>query len=269
MFRPKTMNSAVFVKAVPIVEGVSISVKENDIAKETVKYMMNESDEYALEEAVRLKEKHGGAVTVITLTHEKQRRQSEQILRECYAKGADKTILLVDEAFQNLDPSMTSRILSSAVKDLNFDLIFTGVQASDDNWAATGPMIAQLLGIPYATLVSNLQTGDVGVIRVQRELEENVKEVVELSLPALLTIQTGINTPRYAPFAKIRAAMKMEIMTRTLRDLGLDQNTIQSWRGSIISRMNIPIVKKKVEIIGGKPGEEAANLAKILREKGF
>ncbi|MEM3737058.1 MAG: electron transfer flavoprotein subunit beta/FixA family protein [Candidatus Bathyarchaeia archaeon] len=264
------MNIVVCVKSVPLVEGVDLKVSGTDIAKETLKFAINEWDEYALEEAVLLKEKLGGEVTVLTLTTPKQSKNIEQTLRECYAKGADNAIQLVDEIVDNLDPFAKSKILSKVIKGLSFDLVFTGVQASDDGCAQIGPTVATLLGLPYVTLVTKLEILAGGkAAKVERELEEGFKQVVELPLPALLTIQTGINVPRYAPFAKIRAAMKKEIKTLSLKDIGLDPAEVMGWKRASVAKMAIPVVERKTVIIRGSPEEEAAGLVSILREKGF
>ena len=151
--------------------------------REDVSYEVNEPDAFALEEALRQKEKHGGEVVVITAGP----ARSQQVLREALAKGADRAIHLEDPAFVGLDAFSTARAVAAAIKDDHFDLIFTGLQSDDYGFAQTGVILAELLGWPHATIIMQIEKND-GGIRVKRELEAGYFQFVDMPLPAVLTI---------------------------------------------------------------------------------
>src|ERR671927_1311330 len=169
--------------------------------REDVSYEVNEPDAYALEEALRQKEKHGGEVVAITSGP----ARSQQVLREALAKGADRAIHLEDEKFVSLDALNTAKAFAAAIKDEQFDMIFTGLQSDDYGYAQTGVILAQLLGWPHATIIMEIQKQD-GGIRVKRELEAGYFQHVDMPLPAVLTIQSGINKLRYATLIGIKQA---------------------------------------------------------------
>ena len=169
--------------------------------REDVSYEVNEPDAYALEEALRQKEKHGGEVVVITSGPPR----AQQVLREALAKGADRAIHLEDNAFVGLDALNTARAFAAAIKDEQFDLIFTGLQSDDYGYAQTGVVLAELLGWPHATIIMQIEKNDAG-IRVKRELEAGFFQFVDMPLPAVLTIQSGINKLRYATLIGIKQA---------------------------------------------------------------
>src|SRR5258707_7774892 len=156
--------------------------------REDVSYEVNEPDAYALEEALRQKEKHGGEVVVITAGPVR----AQQVLREALAKGADRAIHLEDNSFVALDAFNTARTFAAAIKDEQFDLIFTGLQSDDYGYAQTGVILAEILGWPHATIIMHIEKSDAG-IKVKRELEAGFFQNVEIPLPAVLTIQSGIN----------------------------------------------------------------------------
>src|SRR5205085_1738109 len=155
--------------------------------RDDVSYEVNEPDAYALEEALRQKEKHKGEVVVITSGP----ARAAQVLREALAKGADRAIHLEDNAFVGLDALNTSRAIAAAIRDDKFDLIFTGLQSDDYGYAQTGVILAELLGWPHATIIMQIEKSDSG-IRVKRELEAGFFQFVDMPLPAVLTIQSGI-----------------------------------------------------------------------------
>ena len=156
--------------------------------REDVSYEVNEPDAFALEEALRQKEKHTGEVVVVTAGP----ARALQVLREALAKGADRAIHLEDDAFVGLDAYNTARTIAAAIKDEKFDLIFTGLQSDDYGYAQTGVILAEILGLPHATIIMQIETKD-GGIRVKRELEAGFFQFVDMPLPAVLTIQSGIN----------------------------------------------------------------------------
>src|SRR5256885_5660361 len=186
--------------------------------REDVSYEVNEPDAYALEEALRQKEKHGGEVVVITAGP----ARAQQVLREALAKGADRAIHLDDAGFVALDAFNTSRAIAAAIRDDKFDLIFTGLQSDDYGYAQTGVILAELLGWPHATIIMQIEKSDSG-IRVKRELEAGFFQFVDIPLPAVLTIQSGINKLRYATLIGIKQAKTKPMRKVTM---GVGQSAI-------------------------------------------
>src|SRR5258708_7980841 len=162
--------------------------------RDDVSYEANEPDAYALEEALRRKERHGGEVVVITAGP----ARAQQVLREALAKGADRAIHLEDQAFVGLDAINIARAFAAAIKDEQFDLIFTGLQSDDYGYAQTGVILAELLGWPHATIIMQIEKQD-GGIRVKRELEAGYFPFLGIRLPRVLTTHATINKLRYAP----------------------------------------------------------------------
>jgi len=187
--------------------------------REDVSYEVNEPDAFALEEALRQKEKHGGEVVVITAGP----ARAMQVLREALAKGADRAIHLEDNAFVGLDAYNTARAIAAAIvvgqsKDEKFDLIFTGLQSDDYGYAQTGVILAQILGLPHATIIMQIEKTETG-IRVKRELEAGFFQFVDMPLPAVLTIQSGINKLRYATLIGIKQAKAKPLRKVTLAEV--------------------------------------------------
>jgi electron transfer flavoprotein beta subunit len=229
------------------------------IDERDLSYEMSEADAYALEEALRQKEKHGGEVVVICLGPERVR----QSVKEALAKGADRAIHLTDPVFEgSLDATATARALAAALKDETYDLIFTGLQSDDYGFAQVGLILAEMLGIASATIVMEVQPGEGGV-RVKRELEAGWFQWVRVETPALLTIQSGINQLRYATLKGIMAAKKKEIRELRASDLGLSADDLKP--AQIIERAYLPEKTKPTELIEGKPAEAAAKLVEKLR----
>src|SRR5438477_1420431 len=219
--------------------------------REDVSYEVNEPDAFALEEALRQKEKHSGEVVVITAGPPR----AQQVLREALAKGADRAIHREDNAFVGLDAYNTARAFAAAIKDEQFDLIFTGLQSDDYGYAQTGVILAELLGWPHATIIMQIETTDSG-IKVKRELEAGYFQFVDMPLPAVLTIQSGINKLRYATLIGIKQAKN-----KPLRKIGLSE--VQSAIGGNqikIEKLYVPQKSKKTEHIEGSPGEIAKKL---------
>ncbi len=260
------MNIVVCVKRVPDTNEADIAITWDGKTIESgdLVFDINEWDKYAMEEAVLLKEKYGGLVTAVTLGPE----ESEDVLRRCIATGADDAIRLTDKAFEGSDAGVIANVIYQTVKDMKFDLILTGVQASDDGYSQTGQMLAALLEIPHASLVTGIEVTN-GKARVQRELEGGLSELVELSMPAVLTIQTGINEPRYVSIMGIRKAAGREIKTPGLAELGLDENDV-GYSGSKmrIDKLSLPPVTREAEILKGNPDEITTTLAQLLKDKG-
>jgi len=260
------MNIIVCVKRVPDVAEAELEVDETqkDIKKEGLAFDINEWDNYAVEEALLIKENYGGTVTVITVGPE----SSNEVLRKCLAKGADNAIRIDDGGLKGYDSYVVAKILYSVIKEMDYDLILTGAMSGDLAYSVTGPVLAQMLGIPYATLVKKVEVQN-GKLTVNREVEGGVEEVLELELPALLTIQTGINEPRYVSIMGIRRAAKKQIMVKTLQDIGLNEKKALEKSWVRIERMYIPVIKAETEFISGSPEDVASKLVGILRERGL
>ncbi len=226
--------------------------------REDVSYEVNEPDAYALEEALRQKEKHGGEVVVITAGP----ARASQVLREALAKGADRAIHLEDQKFVNMDAYSVARAFAAAIKDEQFDLIFTGLQSDDFGAAQTGVILAELMGWPHATIIMQIEKSDSG-IRVKRELEAGFFQFVNIPLPAVLTIQSGINKLRYATLIGIKQAKNKPLRKVTWEEIasGLGDN-LQS-----IERLYIPEKTKKTEFIEGPPAEVAKKLVEKLKNE--
>jgi electron transfer flavoprotein beta subunit len=261
------MDIIVCVKHVPETAeaDIKIDAEGRTIDKGGLVFDINEWDDYALEEAVQIKEKFGGVVTAITVGPE----AADSTLRKCLARGADNGIRITDARFEGSDGYATAKILHSTIKDLSYDVILTGAQASDDGYGSVGPMLAELLGIPHATMVSKLELkGEVA--RVNRELEGGLQEVVEVQLPALLAIQTGINEPRYVSIMGIRKAMQKETRVLDLAGTGLSEDQVgESGSWIKVEKLYVPPVEKQAEFLKGTPEEIASKVAELLKAKGL
>src|SRR4030088_1221789 len=226
--------------------------------REDVSYEVNEPDAFALEEALRQREKHKGEVVVITAGP----ARSQQVLREALAKGADRAIHLEDAAFVGLDAFSTASAFAAAIRDQQFDLIFTGLQSDDYGYAQTGVILAELLGCPHATIIMQLEKTDVG-IRVKRELEAGYFQFVDMPLPAVLTIQSGINKLRYATLIGIKQAKNKPLRKVSMADV----QTAVSGNLQKIERLYVPQKTKNTEFLEGSAGEVAKKLVDKLRNE--
>jgi len=260
------MNILVCVKRVPDTSEADVVIAKDgrSIEERDLVFDINEWDKYAVEEAVLLKEKLGGSVTVVAMGAE----EVEDTLRRCLATGANSAIRLTDKAFKGSDAATTARILYEAIRDLEFDLILTGVQASDDGYGQVGPTLAELLRIPHTTMVTNIEITNEKA-RVRRELEAGLEEIVEVQLPAILTIQTGINEPRYVSIMGVRKAAQKEIKILGLKELGLKEEEVgDSGSRTKEEKLFLPPVTREAEILQGNPEEVTTRLAQILKDKG-
>lgn len=255
------MEIVVCVKHVPKTteEELSINKEGTDIEKEDLVFDINEPDHYAVEEAIRLKENFGGKVTVVTVGNE----QSAETLRKALGMGADSAVLILDEQLPEYDCFITAHLLSLVIKSLPYDLILTGVQSDDDSSSQVGVSLAEILGIPHATVVNHLKIMEKKA-EVQRELEGNINEFLEIDLPALFAIQTGINEPRYVSIMGIKKASEKEIKKIFSKDL-LDKAPISP--KTSVKRMYIPEVISKAVIFKGTPEETSVQLANLIKEK--
>lgn len=260
------MEIVVCVKHVPDTTETEIAIRDDEraIEKRGLVFDINEADNYAIEEALLLKEEFGGSITVLSVGPP----EADETLRMCLAKGVDKAVRLIDEVFEGSDSYATARILSEAIRDMDYDLVLTGVQADDDGCAQVGVTLAEMLGIPHAALVVSTEVED-GRMKVHRELEGGLHEVLEIELPALFTIQTGINEPRYASIFGIRKAMKKEIETLDLEALGLAEEAAgEAGSKTSLIKLFIPVVTAQATILEGSPEEVSSELVTIFKNEG-
>ncbi len=257
------MNIVVLVKQVPDTES-SIEIAEDgkSINTDSIKWVMNPYDELAVEEALQIKDAQGGSVTVLSMGL----KGSEKTLRTALAMGADKAVLVDDPLAQASDSLATAKILSAALKEISFDLIIAGQRGVDEDNYQVGAAVAEYLGIPQISLVVKEELSN-GKIRCHRTVEGAV-EVVEASLPVLITTQRGLNEPRYATLPGIMKAKKKPLETRSLADIGVDPSLvgIDNRRVKIISLTLPPQREAAVMIQGETPAELGAGLVKILHE---
>ena len=231
-------------------------IREGDASFE-----MNEPDAYALEEALRLKEKHGGEVVVCSAGPSRV----AQVIREALARGADRAIHVEDDGLASADAFVTSTALAGAMREEKFDLVLTGLQSDDQGFAQVGVIVAEKLGLPHATIIMEVNadpstgSGQAGTLRVKRELEGGWFQWVAMPLPAVLTIQSGINQLRYATLKGIMAAKKKEIR-KAAPPAGVASK-------QKIASLYVPEKGKKTQLISGSPAEAAKELVKKLREE--
>jgi len=267
------MDIVVCVKHVPDTTEAEIAIRDDErgIEKRGLVFDINEADNYAVEEALLLKERFGGSITVLTVGPP----EADETLRMCLAKGVDKAVRLTDGRFEGSDSYATARILAEAIRELGrrpspigYDLVLTGIQADDDGCGQVGVTLAEMLGIPHAALVISTETED-GKMKVHRELEGGLHEVLEIELPALLTIQTGINEPRYASIFGIRQAMKKQIEALDLGALGLAEEAVgEAGSKTSLVRLFIPEVTAQATILQGSPEEVSSELLTIFKNEG-
>jgi electron transfer flavoprotein beta subunit len=217
-------------------------------------FELNEPDAYALEEALRLKEKHGGEVVVCSAGP----ARAAQVIREALARGADRAIHVESDALATADAFAVAAAIADAIREEACDLVLTGLQSDDQGFGQVGVVLAERLGMPHATIIMEVQVAD-GGLRVKRELEGGWFQWIGLPLPALLTIQSGINQLRYATLKGIMAAKKKEI--RKVTPASLPQPS------QIIQRMAFPEKAKKTEMLGGPAADAARTLVTKLRDE--
>jgi len=246
------MNIIVCVKQVPEVAEAELEINKEGTGIDTEDLVMgiNEWDNYAVEEAVLLKERHGGSVTVVTLGDE----GSEDVLRRALAMGADEAVLIDDQGFKGSDAFGIARGIYGAVKDLPYDLILT--------------ILAEWLDLPFASLAVDLQVnGD--LVSVHRELESNTQEKVELSMPGVITVQTGINDPRYVSVMGIRKVRNIRIRETDHGELGLSKDEIGSGGSNVVSRtLFLPTGGEGAEMLTGTLNDICEKTAQIIRDRG-
>jgi electron transfer flavoprotein beta subunit len=226
------------------------------IQEADLSYEINEPDAYALEEGLQLKEKHAGEVVVLCLGP----ARAAQTIREALAKGADRAVHIEEENLAALDPLASARLLAAALAAEKPDLVLTGLQSDDLGYGQTGVIVAQLLDLPHATIIMQVEKLD-GAIRVKRELEDGWFQHVEMPLPALLTIQSGINKLRYATLMGIKKAKSKEVKRLAASDLGVAkaESSIET------ARVYLPGRTKQTQLFEGDPKDVSAKLVEKLK----
>jgi electron transfer flavoprotein beta subunit len=260
------MEILVCVKRVPDTaeNEIVVNSKGTDIERGDLVYSVNEWDNYAVEEAIQIRDNVGGSVTVVTVGD----ADAEEILRREMAMGADKGILLSDDAFNGSDGKGIAAILKAEIAKGKYDLILTGAQA-DDGAAQVGGMLAAMLDMPYASLVNKIEITSDKAIKVGREIEGGNQEMSEIDLPCVLSIQTGINEPRYVGIRGIRKVASVEIPVHGSADLGIAAGSVGA-AGAKVKRVDyfVPAMGEGAEMLEGSSDEIAEKLIELLKSKG-
>ncbi len=250
------MKIIVAIKQVPERDAqVRIDTAGKWIDETDLQWAMNESDAYALEEALQLKEKHGGEVVVISAGPERV----GSTIREALAKGADRAIHVECDDLRQRDALGGARLLAAALKAESPDLVLTGLQSDDLGNGQTGVIVAELLGLPHASLILHVEKTDSG-LKVKRELEEGWFQTIELPIPAVLTIQSGGNKLRYATLMGIKRAKTKEVRKVATAELGVESDPV-----AMLEKITLPQKQKSTQILQGSPKEMAATLVEKLK----
>lgn len=250
------MKIIVAIKQVPMRDSqLRVDAGGRWIQEQDLSFEINEPDAYALEEALQLKEKHGGEVVALCAGP----ARAGQTIREALAKGADRAIHIEEENLKDLDTLGVAHLLANAAKPENADLILTGLQSDDLGYGQTGVVLAELLGIPHSTIIMQVEKQD-GSIRVKRELENGWFQYMSLPLPAVLTIQSGISKLRYATLMGIKKAKTKEIRRLTAGELGAAPKAT-----AVLERVYLPLKSKQTEILEGDAKTAAVKLVEKLK----
>lgn len=258
------MNIIVLVKQVPDTSEVKINRETNTLIRDGVPSIINPYDRYAIEEALRLREKHGGKVTAVTMGPP----QAVEALKEAVSLGVDDVVLLSDRAFAGADTWATSYALSQGIRKIgDFDLVIAGKQAIDGDTAQVGPETADMLGIPFLAYIRKIEQVEGKKMVAERLMDEGY-DVVETSLPALITVVKEINEPRVPSLKGKMKAKGLKVVAWSASDIGADQNKI-GLRGSPTQVVRIfpPAPRGQREILSGPVEEQVTSLAKKLKEQ--
>jgi electron transfer flavoprotein beta subunit len=260
------MEILVCVRRVPDTSENEIELNSagNDIERDDLVYSINEPDNYAVEEALQIVARVGGNVTVATVGGE----DDEEVLRREMAMGANHGVLITDDAFSGSDGRGIATILKAFVQKGSFDLILTGVQA-EDGGAQVGGMLAALLDYPFASLVNSIEVLDGKKLKISREIEGGNKEISEIDLPCVLSIQTGINEPRYVGMKGIRQVAAIPIPTFGVSNLGLEPSAVGE-AAAKVKRVDyfVPTLGKGAEILHGSREENIDKVLELVAAKG-
>ncbi len=260
------MEILVCVRRVPDTSENEIELNSagNDIERDDLVYSINEPDNYAVEEALQIIGRVGGNVTVATVGGD----DDEEVLRREMAMGANHGVLIADEAFSGSDGKGIATILKAFVQKGSYDLILTGVQA-EDGGAQVGGMLAAMLDYPFASLVNSIEALDGKMLKVTREIEGGNKEISEIDLPCVLSIQTGINEPRYVGMKGIRQVASIPIPTFDTSNLGLDPSAVGQ-AAAKVQRVDyfVPALGRGAEILQGSREENIDKILELVAAKG-
>jgi electron transfer flavoprotein beta subunit len=257
------VNIAVLLKQVPNTESlIEIAADKTSIKTGDLKWIINPYDEYAVEEALRIREKTGaGKVTIVTLGPER----SVEAIRTALAMGADDAVLVDDPALSQIDTMGAAKVLAAALKQIPFDLVIAGCRAVDDDHHQVPAAVAEFLGLPQATMVVRQEITD-GKIRCEKSIDGGTM-VVEMDLPALFTAQKGLNEPRYTSLPGIMKAKKKPLNKKKLSDIGLAPEDVGKISARVIG-LSVPPPRKPGKMVTGETAEEkAATLVRLLREE--
>lgn len=259
------MKIMVCIKQVPHQDArLDVNADGTWIQEENIKFEINQYDQHALEAALQLKDAGGAEVVVVSIGPERV----TQSLRTALGMGADRAIHVKDPAAEGSDALGRAKILAAIAKAENPDLVFAGFMADDGNMAATGPMLATLLGIPHTTTAVSFAKQN-GTVRVERELEGGALEVVDLKTPCVVTTQTGMNQVRYASLKGIMAAKKKPIDVKSVADLGLEGQVGAAAAKTRIEKLYVPPKGQGAEILQGSTDEVVAKLVAKIKELGL
>jgi electron transfer flavoprotein beta subunit len=256
------MNILVFVKRVPDTESrIRIQHDTKTIAEDGLNFVLSPYDEYAVEEALRIREAKGGTVRVVTVGKD----EAVAVLRKCLAMGADEAVLVKDDSPETYDGHRTARVIARAVERRfpGADLLLFGKQSVGADNSQVPAMVAEFLGLPQATVVTKLEVGE-GAATAAREIEGGTEKVA-LSLPAVVTAQKGLNEPRYETLKGIMAAKKKEIPVVRLDELGLGPEDLAS--RVVVTGLDVPPQRQAGKILQGDPAETARELVRLLRDE--
>jgi electron transfer flavoprotein beta subunit len=260
------MDVAVCIKQVPDTETkIKINPEGSGIVTEGIKWVMNPYDEYAVEEALQIREKMGGKVTLVCLGPDR----ATDAIRTALAMGADEAVHANDPAFEGSDSLATAKVLSKIIGSMKHDLILTGKQAVDMDASQVFGCLAEILNLPYVSVVVDLEISPDGkTATAKRETEGGMEEVIEMPLPAVIAAQKGLNEPRYASLPNIMKAKKKEIKKIDLAAVGMESGEVGE-KGSKLKTKNyrLPPEREAGKKLEGEPAETAAQLAKLLREE--
>jgi len=260
------MKIAVCIKQVPASESkIRPSADGKDIDRRGLSFVVSPYDEFGLEEALKIKEQSGDArVTVLTIGPEK----AQDALRTCLAVGADEAIHIKDEAFEGGDAYSVALVLTEALKKEDYDLIFFGKQAIDDDSGAVGIEVAEMMGLPHVAVINKLEVDFVASRAVAHRQIEGALEVIETSLPAIFTCQKELNEPRYASLPGIMKARKKPLTIMSRNDLGLASDRVGSKGAkSLIEKITAPPSRESGVLIEGDPPTAVKELARLFREE--
>jgi electron transfer flavoprotein beta subunit len=243
---------------------IELNSAGNDIERDDLVYSINEWDNYAVEEALQIVARVGGNVTVVTVGGE----DDEEVLRREMAMGANQGVLISDEAFSGSDARSIAAILKAFVQKDHYDLVLTGVQA-EDGGAQVGGMLAAMLDYPFASLVNSIEILEGNKLKISREIEGGNKEFSEIDLPCVLSIQTGINEPRYVGMRGIRQVASVPIPTLGVSDLGMEEGAAGE-AAAKVKRVDyfVPTLGKGAEMLQGSREENIDKVIELVAAKG-